>query len=70
MTNSSTRYLENTSIKEDSATLQILAMIAGMKSAFLLAFGLVAFAWIISLFIKRSVPQDHKIMEVDQGAAN
>ncbi|MDR7071647.1 DHA2 family efflux MFS transporter permease subunit [Fictibacillus barbaricus] len=70
MTNSSTRYLENTSMKEDNATLQILAMIAGMKSAFFLAFGLVAFAWIISLFIKRSVPQDHTKMEVDQGPAN
>jgi MFS transporter, DHA2 family, lincomycin resistance protein len=69
MTNSSTRFMENTLIKEDGATLQILAMIAGMKSAFLLAFGLVAIAWIVSLFIKRSVPQE-KSLKIKQGTTN
>ncbi|HWO98528.1 MAG TPA: DHA2 family efflux MFS transporter permease subunit [Bacillus sp. (in: firmicutes)] len=69
MTNSSTRFMENTLIKEDEATLQILAMIAGMKSAFLLAFGLVAIAWIVSLFIKRSAPQE-KGLKIKKGATN
>lgn len=69
MTNSSTRFMEKTVIKEDESTLQILAMIAGMKSAFLLAFGLVAIAWIVSLFIKRSVPQEKKL-KIKQGTTN
>ncbi|MCM3674742.1 DHA2 family efflux MFS transporter permease subunit [Peribacillus simplex] len=69
MTSSSKRFMENTLITKDESTLQILAMIAGMKSAFLLAFGLVAIAWIASLFIKRSVPQE-KEMEIKQGSAN
>lgn len=69
MTNSSARYLESQGMKEDGVTMQILAMIAGMKSAFLLAFGLVAIAWIVSLFIKRAVPQTHT-MPVKQDAVN
>jgi MFS transporter, DHA2 family, lincomycin resistance protein len=69
MTNTSARYLESQGMKEDGVTLQILAMIAGMKSAFLLAFGLVAIAWIVSLFIKRAVPQAHALKE-EQGTAN
>jgi MFS transporter, DHA2 family, lincomycin resistance protein len=69
MTNSSARFMEDTLIKEDGATLQILAMIAGMKSAFLLAFGLVGIAWIVSFFIKRAVPQDHA-RKTEQDAAN
>lgn len=69
MTNGSTRFMENTLIKEDSATLQILAMISGMKSAFLFAFGLVAIAWIVSLFIKRAVPEE-KSLKMKQGAVN
>ncbi|RZT23563.1 DHA2 family lincomycin resistance protein-like MFS transporter [Fictibacillus sp. BK138] len=69
MTNSSARYLESQGMKEDGVTMQILAMIAGMKSAFLLAFGLVAIAWIVSLFIKRAVPQAHAL-KVEQGTAN
>jgi DHA2 family lincomycin resistance protein-like MFS transporter len=69
MTNSSTRFMEKTVIKQDESTLQILAMIAGMKNAFLLAFGLVAIAWIVSLFIKRSVPQEKKL-KIKQGATN
>ncbi|MGM0873469.1 MAG: MDR family MFS transporter [Bacillota bacterium] len=69
MTNSSSRYLENTLITKDESTLQILAMIAGMKSAFLFAFGIVAIAWIASFFIKRSVPQE-KELEIKQDSAN
>jgi MFS transporter, DHA2 family, lincomycin resistance protein len=57
MTNSSSRFMENTVMKDDSA-LPILAMIAGMKSAFLLAFGLVAVAWIASLLLKRATSQE------------
>nr|WP_285876817.1 MDR family MFS transporter [Fictibacillus phosphorivorans] len=57
MTNRSAQFLENEGMKEDGVTMQILAMIAGMKSAFLLAFGLVVIAWIVSFFIKRAVPQ-------------
>lgn len=57
MTNSSSRFMENTVMKDDS-TLPILAMIAGMKSAFLLAFGLVAIAWIASLLLKRATSQE------------
>lgn len=56
MTNSSSRFMENTVMKDDS-TLPILAMIAGMKSAFLLAFSLVAIAWIASLLLKRATSQ-------------
>ncbi|WP_425590105.1 DHA2 family efflux MFS transporter permease subunit [Fictibacillus arsenicus] len=69
MTNRSARFLESEGMKEDGVTMQILAMIAGMKSAFLLAFGLVAIAWIVSLFIKRAVPQAHS-MPVKENAVN
>jgi MFS transporter, DHA2 family, lincomycin resistance protein len=69
MTNSSTRFMENTLIKKDEALLQILAMIAGMKSAFLVAFGLVALAWIVSLFIKRSEFQEKRLKN-KQSATN
>lgn len=57
MTSTSSRYLENTLTTNDGAALQNLAMIAGMKNSFLLAFGLVAIAWISSFFVKRAVPQ-------------
>ncbi|TDK64303.1 DHA2 family efflux MFS transporter permease subunit [Bacillus salipaludis] len=57
MTNSSSHFMENTVMKDDS-TLPILAMIAGMKSAFLLAFGLVAIAWIASFLLKRASSQE------------
>ncbi|MBP1153689.1 DHA2 family efflux MFS transporter permease subunit [Paenibacillus sp. PvR098] len=58
MTNSSKQFVDNApSMKEESA-LQNLAMMAGMKSAFLLAFGLVAIAWTASFFLKRSVPPE------------
>ncbi|MCP3740386.1 DHA2 family efflux MFS transporter permease subunit [Rossellomorea sp. BNER] len=69
MTNSSSRFMENTLIKKDEALLQILAMIAGMKSAFLVAFGLVALAWIVSLFIKRSAIQEKRLKN-KQSATN
>ncbi|WP_226537376.1 DHA2 family efflux MFS transporter permease subunit [Fictibacillus halophilus] len=69
MTNRSARFLESEVMKEDGVTMQILAMIAGMKSAFLLAFGLVVIAWIVSLFIKRAVPQAHS-MPVKENAVN
>jgi MFS transporter, DHA2 family, lincomycin resistance protein len=69
MTNSSRRFMENTLITKDESTLQILAMIAGMKSAFLFAFGLVAIAWTASFFIKRSVSQEKKL-EIKQDSAN
>lgn len=61
MTTSSKRFLEHAgSMKEDS-TLQILAMMAGMKSAFLLASGMVAIAWVASFFLKRSVPPENEL---------
>lgn len=55
MTNSSRRFLDHALSTKEESTLQILAMIAGMKSAFLLAFGLVVIAWIVSFFLKRAV---------------
>lgn len=58
MTNSSEQYAAQASSTMDPSQLKILALIAGMKSAFLLAFGLVALAWITSFFLKRSVPQE------------
>lgn len=42
--------LERAAAAKEAAGLQIPAMMAGMKSAFLLAFGLVAIAWTISFF--------------------
>lgn len=56
MTNGSDRFLESESSQGEGAILKILAMIAGMKSAFLFAFGLVAAAWIASFLLKRAVP--------------
>ncbi len=50
MTKSSERFLERAAAAKEAAGLQIPAMMAGMKSAFLLAFGLVAIAWTISFF--------------------
>lgn len=58
MSNSSRRFLENSDGDQADATLQIVAMIAGMKSAFLLAFGLIVIAFLISFFIKRAAPQE------------
>jgi DHA2 family lincomycin resistance protein-like MFS transporter len=69
MTNRSASFMENTLLKEDEATIQVLAMIAGMRSAFLLAFGLVAIAWTVSFFIKRPVPQED-VLEIKKGATN
>ncbi|WP_442605153.1 DHA2 family efflux MFS transporter permease subunit [Paenibacillus elgii] len=56
MTNGSKRFLENAAGTTAEAPLPILAMMAGMKSAFLLAFGLVVAAWIVSFFLKRAQP--------------
>jgi DHA2 family lincomycin resistance protein-like MFS transporter len=61
MTNSSKRFLESAAATKDEPGLQILAMMTGMKSAFLLAFGLVALAWIISFFLKPAVPPEGEL---------
>jgi MFS transporter, DHA2 family, lincomycin resistance protein len=57
MTSTSKSFMESSMTKDDP-TQQILAMIAGMKNSFLLAFGLLAVAWIASFFIKRPISQD------------
>ncbi|MDM5327061.1 MDR family MFS transporter [Neobacillus sp. CF12] len=69
MTSTSSRFLENTLTTKDESALQILAMIAGMKNSFLLAFGLVSIAWIASFFIKRAVPQE-KELKLKEGTVN
>jgi MFS transporter, DHA2 family, lincomycin resistance protein len=69
MTSTSSRYIENTLTTNDGAALQNLAMIAGMKNSFLLAFGLVSIAWIASFFIKRSLPQE-KELKIKEGTVN
>ncbi len=58
MTNRSRSYLETTDGDKTDATLQTLAMIAGMKNAFLLAFALVVIALVVSFFIKRAAPKE------------
>ncbi|MEW9667988.1 MDR family MFS transporter [Ammoniphilus sp. 3BR4] len=58
MTNGSKRFIEKAGNTVNESELPILAMTAGMKSAFLLAFGLVAMAWIASFFLKRAVPPE------------
>lgn len=69
MTSTSSRYMENNLTTNDGASLQNLAMIAGMKNSFLLAFGLVSIAWIASFFIKRAVPQE-KELKLKEGTVN
>jgi MFS transporter, DHA2 family, lincomycin resistance protein len=69
MTSTSSRYMENNLTTNDGAALQNLAMIAGMKNSFLLAFGLVSIAWIASFFIKRAVPQE-KELKLKEGTVN
>jgi DHA2 family lincomycin resistance protein-like MFS transporter len=69
MTTTSRRFMENTLTTNDESPLQILAMIAGMKNSFLLAFGLVAIAWFATFFIKRSVPQE-KELKLNKGTVN
>ncbi|WP_410894335.1 hypothetical protein [Neobacillus sp. 204] len=69
MTTTSRRFMENTLTTIDESPLQILAMIAGMKNSFLLAFGLVAIAWFATFFIKRSVPQE-KELKLNKGTVN
>ncbi|MBD1382409.1 MDR family MFS transporter [Metabacillus arenae] len=68
MTNSSQRYLENASGTQEESTLQSLALIAGMKSAFLLAFGLVVIALAASFFLKRSAPQKMELQHKPESA--
>ncbi|HTG70320.1 MAG TPA: MDR family MFS transporter [Candidatus Udaeobacter sp.] len=58
MTNGSRKFLETTSSTDEASVTQILAMIAGMKSAFLFAFGLVFAAWVASFLLKRAVPPE------------
>lgn len=58
MTNSSQRFLDNAAGTKEESALKILSMMAGMKSAFLLAFGLVVLAWVASFFLKRAVPPE------------
>ncbi|SNX72662.1 DHA2 family lincomycin resistance protein-like MFS transporter [Bacillus oleivorans] len=69
MTNRSTRFIENHLMMENAAELKILAMIAGMKTAFLFGFGLVVTAWIVSVFIKRPISQEQRL-KIKQGATN
>ncbi len=54
MTTGARSFLEKTTTNTENAA--VLGMMAGMKNAFLVAFGLVAIAWIASFFIKRSTP--------------
>ncbi|WP_167577529.1 MDR family MFS transporter [Ammoniphilus sp. YIM 78166] len=54
MTTGARTFLEKAGSNTENAP--VLAMMAGMKSAFLVAFGLVAIAWVASFFIKRSNP--------------
>ncbi|USG63282.1 DHA2 family efflux MFS transporter permease subunit [Brevibacillus ruminantium] len=56
MSNISKGYLEDLPGAAEDSTHQIFAMIAGMKSAFLLAFGLVVIAWATSFFLKAAMP--------------
>ncbi len=55
MTNGSARYLAEAGAG-DAASLKVLALISGMKSAFILAFALVAVAWAASFLLKRAKP--------------
>jgi MFS transporter, DHA2 family, lincomycin resistance protein len=54
----SQQYLADAGAAGDEQTMKILAMMAGMKLAFLLAFGLIAVAWVASFFIRRAVPAE------------
>ncbi|RXT08187.1 DHA2 family efflux MFS transporter permease subunit [Ammoniphilus sp. CFH 90114] len=65
MTNGSRRFLENLGASSGTPdpAQQVLALTAGMKSAFLLAFALVVIAWIASFFLKRAVPPDMELKE-------
>lgn len=58
MTSGTDRYLANAPSGTEESLLKILSMIAGMKSAFLFAFGLVAAAWLVSFLLKRAVPPE------------
>jgi DHA2 family lincomycin resistance protein-like MFS transporter len=54
MMNGTERYLQNSAPGQEESTLRMLSMIAGMKSAFLLAFALVIVALLASFFLKRA----------------
>jgi len=56
MTNGREQFLDRPTSTQGDAAQQILAITAGMKSAFLLAFALVAVAWAVSFFLKRAAP--------------
>ena len=68
MTNGTSKYLAQFGGAEADPAQKVLAMMAGMKSAFLLAFALVVLAWIVSLFLKRAVPPKKEEWE-GQGAS-
>ncbi|WP_312886480.1 MDR family MFS transporter [Paenibacillus foliorum] len=61
MTNSSKRFLEAAAGTKEESVLQVLAMMTGMKSAFLMAFGLVVIAWLVSFFVKSAVPPEGEL---------
>lgn len=54
----SQQYLADAGSAGNVQTINILAMMEGMKFAFLLAFGLIAVAWAASFFIRRAVPAE------------
>ncbi|GED34398.1 DHA2 family efflux MFS transporter permease subunit [Brevibacillus centrosporus] len=54
MMNGTEQYLQNSAPGQEESTLRMLSMIAGMKSAFLLAFALVVVALLASFFLKRA----------------
>lgn len=58
MANRSSQFLAGTTMTGSEETMKTFAMMAGMKSAFLLAFGLVVLAWFIALFLKKAEPQE------------
>ncbi|WP_246009425.1 MDR family MFS transporter [Brevibacillus fluminis] len=57
MTTGQKQYLQHPQGGSEGAPVEVLALISGMKSAFLLAFGLVVAGLIISFFLRRAVPQ-------------
>ncbi|MEK8129994.1 MDR family MFS transporter [Paenibacillus filicis] len=55
MTNGTAKYMASAG-NSTAPEVKVLALIAGMKSAFLLAFALVVAGFLISFFVKRAVP--------------
>ncbi|MGO0062698.1 MDR family MFS transporter [Brevibacillus fluminis] len=60
MTTGQKQYLQHPQGGGEGAPVEVLALISGMKSAFLLAFGLVVAGLIISFFLRRAMPQQPK----------